>query len=53
MAAPRKTPGYLRHRAITIRVTELEAARIAELAAADGLTLTDYIRRHLPIERVA
>lgn len=48
---PRKAPDDLKSNLVRLRLTEADKAEIGRLAAAEGVSMSEYIRRHLLRER--
>ena len=53
MARPHLPPENVKGYMLAVRLTDGERDILAAKAAAQGLTLTEFVRRHLPLNRAA
>lgn len=53
MARPHLPPENVKGYLLAVRLTDGEREILAAKAAAAGVTLTELVRRHLPIDQVA
>lgn len=53
MARAPLPPDEVKRNLLAVRLTDAERKALTEQAEAAGVTLTEFVRRHLPIEEVA